>query len=284
MTKVLLFQPIFNLVVALYKLVGGNLGLSIILVAIFSRLVTLPIMLKQLKSAGTMKDLAPEIEKLKKKHKNDKQKLNEAQLKLYKEKGFNPVGGCLPMIVQLVFLIQVRSVVVTLINEGVSSFNSLAYFGFLKFAEGYKIDLNFLGMNLGKVAADFSWSDPQIIPYVILALLVGLTQVFSTKLLMPSTAPKKEDKSKKKKNGKDDDIPSMKSMTGMMNTQMTYLLPAFTVIMALGYSGGSSLFSAALSIFWTVQNLFVIIQRLIVSPEARLNLMSKIRKPSLMKE
>jgi len=278
MTQVLLFQPIFNLVVALYKLVGGNLGLSIILVAIFSRLVTLPIMLKQLKSAGTMKELAPELEKIKKKYKNDKQKLNEAQLKLYKEKGFNPVGGCLPMIVQLVFLIQVRSVVVTLINEGVSSFNSIAYFGFLKFADGYEIDLNFLRMDLGKVASDFSWSDPQIIPYVILALLVGITQLFSTKLLMPSMDPKKEEKSKKKK--KDDDMPSMESMTGMMNTQMTYLLPAFTVIMALGYSGGSSLFSAALSIFWTVQNLFVIIQRLIVSPEARMNLMSKIRKLS----
>ena len=238
MIKVLLFQPIFNLLIALYKLVGGNLGVSIILVAIFSRLVTLPIMLKQLKSAGTMKELAPQIEKLKKKYKDDKQKLNEAQLKLYKEKGFNPVSGCLPMIIQLVFLIQVRSVVVTLINEGVTSFNSIAYFDFLKFADGYEIDLNFLRMNLGKVAADFSWSDSQIIPYVILALLVGLTQVFSTKLLTPSMAPAKRDDRKKKK--KDDDMPSMESMTGMMNTQMTYLLPAFTVVMALGYSGGSS--------------------------------------------
>jgi len=276
MTKVLLFQPIFNLLIALYKLVGGNLGLSIILVAIFSRLVTLPIMLKQLKSAGTMKELAPEIEKLKKKYKNDKQKLNEAQMKLYKEKGFNPVSGCLPMIIQLVFLIQVRSVVVTLINEGASAFNSLAYFGFLEFAEGYEINLNFLGMDLGKVAADFSWSDPQIIPYVVLALLVGLTQLFSTKLLTPSMAPAKKGSGKKKK--KDDDMPSMESMTGMMNTQMTYLLPIFTVVMALGYSGGSSLFSAALSIFWTVQNLFVIIQRLIVSPETRVNLVNKFQK------
>lgn len=274
MIKVLLFQPIFNLVIALYKLVGGNLGISIILVAILSRLVTLPVMVKQLKSASTMKEIAPELEKLKKKYKNDKQKLNEAQLKLYQEKGFNPVGGCLPMIVQLVFLVQVRSVVVTLINEGVASFNSLSYFDFLKFPDGYQIDLNFLGMNLGKVAADFSWSDTQIIPYVVIAILVGLTQLLSTKLLMPPTPVVKENKKKKKG---EDDMPSMESMTSMMNTQMTYLIPAFTVIMALGYTG-SGIFSSALSIFWTVQNIFVIIQRLVVSPNSRENFVTKFNR------
>lgn len=283
MFNVIFFQPIFNLIIGLYKLFGNSLGLAIIGIAVFSRLITLPVMTKQLKTAQKLKDIQPRLDKLKKKYKGNKQKLNEKQLELYKEMGINPIGGCLPMIVQLLFLIQVRNVVVTLLDQGVSSFNDIAYFNFLKFPDDFQIGLNFLGIDLSKVAADFSWSDPKIIPYVILAVLVGLTQLFSAKMITPALgAPPSAKNDGKKKDKKGGDEPSFDNMSRMMNKQMTYFLPALTVFMSLGYSAGSSFFSAALSIFWTVQNLFVIVQRALLNPKLKEQCFTKLAR--LMKK
>lgn len=274
MFNVIFFEPIFNLIVGLYKLFGNNLGLAIIGIAIFSRIITLPIMTKQLRTAQKLKDIQPRLDKLKKKYKDDKQKLNQKQLELYKEMGINPIGGCLPMIVQLIFLVQVRNVVVTLLEQGVSSFNDIAYFNFLKFPADFQINLNFLGIDLSKVAANFSWSDPQIIPYVILAVLVGLTQLFSTKMMTPGIGVQPEIKNEEIKK-KHDDEPSFENMSKMMSKQMMYFLPALTVFMSLGYSAGSSFFSAALSIFWTVQNVFVIVQRALMNRDLKVKLVGR---------
>lgn len=278
MFNVIFFEPIFNLVIALYKVFGNNLGLAVIGIAVFSRIITLPVMSKQMKTAQRLKDIQPRLDKLKKKYKDDKQKLNEKQLKLYKEMGINPIGGCFPMIVQLIFLVQVRNVVVTLLEQGVSSFNDIAYFDFLKFPSDFQINMNFVGIDLSKVAADFSWSDSQIIPYVVLAVLVGVTQLLSTKIITPGLGAMpavKEEKKGDVKKGEDE--PSFENMSRMMSKQMMYFLPAVTVFMSLGYSGGSSFFSAALSIFWTVQNLFVIVQRVITNPRIITELAAKAR-------
>lgn len=276
MLKVLLFNPIFNLTIAMYKLFGSNLGFAVISIAILSRLLTLPLLLKQLKSSEKIRKIKPQIDKLKKKYKDDKEKLNEETLKLYQEVGINPLGGCLPLIVQLVFLIQVRSVVVSLVNEGISSFNEIAYFDFLKLPQDHNVNLDFFGLQLNKVAADFSWSESTIIPYVVLAVIVGLTQLFSVKFLTPPM-PKTEDSKKGKRKDGDEEMPSFENMSAQMSKQMMYFFPIMTVIMALGYSG-SSYFSAAMSIFWITQNLFVIIQKLATSAKTRANLKTNITK------
>jgi YidC/Oxa1 family membrane protein insertase len=279
MFKVILFDPIFNLTIGLYKILGDNLALSIIAIAIISRLITLPILVNQMKSNEKIQSLKPKLDKIKKKYKDNKEKLNEATLKLYKEMGVNPLGGCLPMIVQLIFLVQVRNVVVSLVDEGVSSFNDIAYFDFLKFPQDYNVNLNFLGITLDKVAANFSWSNPSIIPYVVLAIIVGLTQLISTKILTPALPTVNESNADKK----NEDEPSIENMSTQMSKQMTFLFPIITVIMALGYSG-SSYFSAAMSIFWITQNMFVIIQRLVISPSAREELINKFSKIKLLKK
>lgn len=281
MFKVILFEPIFNLTIGLYKLFGNNLGWSIIAIAIFSRLITLPFLLNQMKSNEKIQALKPKLDKIKTKFKDNKEKLNEETLKLYKEMGVNPLGGCLPLIVQLIFLVQVRSVVVALVGEGLSSFNEIAYFDFLKFSEGASVNLNFLGIQLDKVAANFSWSEATIIPYVFLAVIVGLTQLFSTKFLtpeMPTVDAKKDEKNTSTGSvHRTSDAPSFENMSAQMSKQMMYFFPIMTIIMALGYSG-SSYFTAAMSIFWIAQNLFVIVQRLIVSPQTRDSLKKNVLK------
>ena len=82
----------------------GNFGISIIIVTIIIKILLLPLTLKQDKSMKEMKKLQPELEKIKQKYANDKQMLNIKTMELYKEHKVNPLGGCLPLLLQLPIL------------------------------------------------------------------------------------------------------------------------------------------------------------------------------------
>ena len=82
----------------------GNFGVSIIIVTILIKIMLLPLTLKQDKSMKEMKKLQPELEKIKKDYAHDKQMLNIKTMELYKEHKVNPLGGCLPLLLQLPIL------------------------------------------------------------------------------------------------------------------------------------------------------------------------------------
>jgi len=88
----------------------GNFGISIIVVTILIKILLLPLTLKQDKSMKEMKKLQPELEKIKQKYANDKQMLNIKTMELYREHKVNPLGGCLPILVQLPILIALFGV------------------------------------------------------------------------------------------------------------------------------------------------------------------------------
>ena len=87
-----------------------NFGISIIILTIVIRLVLLPLGIKQIKSMQHMQAIQPKIKALQKKYKKDKQKLQEETMKLYREAGVNPLGGCLPLLLQFPILIAMYSV------------------------------------------------------------------------------------------------------------------------------------------------------------------------------
>ena len=78
-----------------------NTGVAIILLTVAVRLALFPLTAKQAKSMIAMQRVQPEIKKLQAKYKNDKQKLNEEMMKFYKENEINPLGGCLPLLLQM---------------------------------------------------------------------------------------------------------------------------------------------------------------------------------------
>jgi len=92
-----------KILVLLYSFLG-NYGLAIIGITILIKLVLFPLTLKQDKSMREMKKIQPEVEKLKAKLKDDPQELNKATMELYKVHKVNPMGGCLPVIVQMPIL------------------------------------------------------------------------------------------------------------------------------------------------------------------------------------
>jgi YidC/Oxa1 family membrane protein insertase len=80
---------------------GWAWALTIVVLVVLMRLLLLPLFIKQMHATRKMTVLAPQVAELKKKYKNDKQKLNEETMKLYRENGANPLAGCLPIAAQL---------------------------------------------------------------------------------------------------------------------------------------------------------------------------------------
>lgn len=94
-----------RLLYIIYKTIAfQNYGLSLILFTIIVKLALLPLTIKQIKSSQKMQELQPEIDKIQKRYKNDREKLSQELAKLYQEKGVNPASGCLPVFIQLPIL------------------------------------------------------------------------------------------------------------------------------------------------------------------------------------
>ena len=89
---------------ALYSVIP-NYGVAIIILTLLVKFVTLPLVSKQMRSMEGMRGLQPKIKELQAKHGDDKQKQSEAMMSLYKKEGVNPLGGCLPMVLQLPVMI-----------------------------------------------------------------------------------------------------------------------------------------------------------------------------------
>jgi len=97
---VAILQPMLNALLLLYSLLAQQFWLAIIVFTIVIRLVMTPLMLPQQRSAKKMQELQPRLKELQKKHGKDRETLSQKQMALYKEVGVNPMGGCLPMLVQ----------------------------------------------------------------------------------------------------------------------------------------------------------------------------------------
>ena len=88
-----------------------NYGLAIIVLTVLTRLVLLPLGIKQIKSMQHMQALQPKLKELQKKYKSNKPKLQEEQMRLYRDAGVNPLGGCLPLLLQFPLLFAMYSVI-----------------------------------------------------------------------------------------------------------------------------------------------------------------------------
>jgi YidC/Oxa1 family membrane protein insertase len=109
-----LFQALLNsigwVLSGIYKYIP-NYGVAIIILTVLLRLLVLPLGIKQIKSMGAMQAAAPRINEIKKKYKGNNQKIQEETMRLYKELGVNPLGGCLPLLLQFPILIAMYAVI-----------------------------------------------------------------------------------------------------------------------------------------------------------------------------
>jgi YidC/Oxa1 family membrane protein insertase len=153
----------------------GNWGLTIILFTLIVKIVLLPLTVQQLRSARAMQSIQPAMRALQKQYGKDREKLAQEQMKLYKEYGVNPMGGCLPILIQFPIWIALYGALLTLAdpNAAISQANNVVLGGFLWIP------------NLS--APDHLY---------ILAVLSGITQWVMTR----QTTPKTDDPQQKQMN------------------------------------------------------------------------------------
>jgi len=92
-------NPFTTLLVFLYS-IFNDMVLAIAVFTVLIRLLTYPLTAQQMRSSAAMQKLQPELKKLQEKYKNDRETLAQEQMKLYREAGINPLGGCLPLFIQ----------------------------------------------------------------------------------------------------------------------------------------------------------------------------------------
>ena len=228
----ILYIPIFNLLVFFYNTIAFNdFGFAIVLVTFLIRLILSPLSLKSLKSQTALQRLQPKIKEIQEKFKNDRQKQAQATMQLYKDYNVNPFSGCLPLLIQLPILIALYQVSRAGFEENALS----VLYSFINNPGSLK-EISFGIINLKN-------------KNIYLAILAGATQFFQSKL---SLGRHKEDKLKNiKKEGTFD-------IAQAMSKQMLYFFPFMTIIIAIQFPAG-------LSIYWVTTTLFTLGEQLIIN-------------------
>ena len=101
----LILNPFVTILAWLYAALNQDIVLAIVVLTVIIRFLTFPLFAKQQESQKKMQQVQPQLKKLQEKYKGDKEKLSQAQMKLYRENKVNPVGGCFPMLIQFPILI-----------------------------------------------------------------------------------------------------------------------------------------------------------------------------------
>lgn len=221
------YNPILNVLIVLYHVLGNSFGLAIIALTILIRGITVPLTIPAMKSQQKMQKLQPEIEKLKKQH-TDKKELQKAQLELLRSHGVNPGAGCLPQILQIVILIALYQV-----------FNSFLRGGTI---DGSLVNMRFLWLDLSKPDQIY-----------VLPALAGLTQLAYSLMLRPGTEHPHEGEKQKGKDAKQEQK-NETEMAQEIQSQMLFLMPIMTVFIALKFPSG-------LSLYWVITTVFSVIQQ-----------------------
>lgn len=241
-------QPLLNALLVFYHLLFNNLGLAIIALTLFIRIILTPLIIPSLKAMQKMRELAPELAKIKEKHKGDKAKLMQAQADFYKSRGVNPVSGCLPQVVQIIVLIALFQVFIQILSVNGDPINKLNKLAYPALKLETPVNTDFLYLNLTKPDTFRLPGLPFPLPGPLL-IAAALIQFLSSKMLSPSVAV--QTKAAKKTPGEVDDI------MAATQKQMLYLFPLLTIFIGFTFASGLVLYWFIFSLSQSVQQYFV---------------------------
>ncbi len=223
MWQTIVIQPFVNVLLLINSLVG-NFGVSIILFTILIRLLTHPLTVQQFKATQGMQKLQsdPRYKKIQEKYKNDRERLSQEQMKLYKELGINPMGSCLPTLIQFPLIFGLyQSVVRAMAASPFELFRleQIIYPGFINPANVLPLQNRFLWMDLGQPERVTIFG----IGIPVLAILVVITTFLQSKLIEPTSS-----------GGSD--------QAAMMTKSMSIYMPLLMGFMAYSLASGLALY------------------------------------------
>lgn len=258
MFTTIIVQPIFNLLVLIYAwLPGHNFGLAIIIFTIIVRLLLWPLVKKQLHQAKVMRQMQPEIKRIKKEAAGDRQKESMMLMELYKERGINPMGSILVLIPQFIILIGLYSGLRRVVNDPHSlvtfAYPALQHIGWMQLLAHniHRFDETLFGfVNLTKAATGkggIYW------PGMVIVVASAIMQYYQSKQLMPSDKDARSLRQilKSAGEGKQADTSEVNAAVGRSTR---YFLPVMIFLVTVKLP-------AALSLYWLVGGIVAYIQQ-----------------------
>jgi YidC/Oxa1 family membrane protein insertase len=221
-----LIRPMLNILLFLYAYLGHSFVVAIAVLTIVLRAITMPLQIKQIHSAKRMQLVQPRMAELQKKYAGDKQKLAVEQQKLYKDAGVNPLGGCLPTLIQFPIWIGLYQSINSILADTPIELMSLgkeAYINFARLIDIVPMQSHFLWLNLAR---------PDPTPFV-LPVLVGGTMWLQQKMMTQ---------------------PSADSQQASMNQTMEIMMP-------LMFGWFTTQFASGLAIYFVISNVVGIIMQ-----------------------
>ena len=258
-----IFQTLFIALVALDKLLFNNMLLAILALTVIIKLLTTPVTKKQLVSSRQTQLLAPELKELQRKYKGDRAKQQTAQQEFYRQRGINPAGGCLPMLVTMGLLIPMYSVfsqgltnydITAMLRVGPIDFGQILGITCPNAVNGPQFDavhgyVTNACLEASSKVFGINWGIPE--PYTtglyivgfglsILAIISSLVQLLSSRQMLPPLDPRTQDDA------------SVKTQR-----QMAYFLPFISIL----YGG---IVPAGLMLYWIASSVMAIGQQFLV--------------------
>lgn len=251
-------EPIFNLLVLIYGIVPGhNFGLSIILFTIVVRLLMWPLVKRQLHQAKAMREMQPEIKKIKKAAAGNRQQESMMLMELYKERGISPFGSIGTLIIQLIILIGLYSGLQRVVKDPQAIIDySYSWLNGLPWLEALAADIGrfdatlfgFIDLNRAAFSGG-GW----YFPAAVLVAGSAVAQFFQSKQLLPNDKQSRSLKTilKEANTGKKADQSEVNAAVGQSTR---YLLPGMIVLFTIGLP-------SALSLYWLTSGIVAYIQQ-----------------------
>lgn len=268
MWNTFIIEPAINALIFIYNLLGGNFGLAIIIFTALVRLITLPLTYQQMRSTMVMSEIqkSDRYKKMQEKYKNDKQKMSEEQMKLFKDVGYNPFGGCLGLLVQFPIIIGLyQGIIRSLAATPVQLFDLAKHIWSSIPASLIPLNSNFLYMNLAqpeRLPLEFlQGTSLAFLQYQVpvLTILVVISTYLQTKLTTPAPTDQQSGQ-----------------MTQMMSIYMPLLLGYF----AYSYASGLALYFVTSNLLGMVQGIVMRrIREANAGPEGALPITKKAKQP-----
>jgi YidC/Oxa1 family membrane protein insertase len=261
----IIIRPIFNLLVAIYALLPGhNFGLAIIIFTVVVRLLLWPLLKKQLHQAKLMRQLQPEIKKIKAATKGNRQKEALMMQELYKERGINPLGSIGIILLQLPILIGLYSGLRRLVNDPhqltTFSYPFLQHLSWMKeLAHNIHLFDHTLFGVVDLTRAATSAHGGIYWPAMVIVLGSAIVQYYQSKQLMPTDKDSKGLRAimREAGSGKQADQSELNAAVGRSTR---YLLPVMIFLFTVNLP-------SALSLYWLVGGLVAFIQQSIALRE-----------------
>jgi YidC/Oxa1 family membrane protein insertase len=256
---ILIVQPIFNLLIGLYSIIpGGDFGVSLIVFTIIVRFALFPLVKKQLHQTQAMKKMQPELARIKKQAKGNKQLESVQMLELYKKHGVNPFRSIGILVIQLPIFIALYTVIRIFTQHR----NEIAQYSYsfmqnldpvkhlIQHPEQFNEKL-FGVVDLTKTA--YSTNHGIDIVLVLLAVVAAGTQYFMSKQTMPQTESKKRLRDVMAE-ASDGTQANQSEMNAIVMGKMMKVLPFFMFFIMISVPG-------ALALYYAVSNLVAVGQQ-----------------------